>query len=105
MKSFQRHFLMKILLVKNYLKKADFILKILKNNIEEARTLKEFRSILFQTLRIIDKYKGLFKKRGFSLIHQNEKLIQRAENCNKENPFLIKFFDGEIRIDNDKKER
>ena len=36
--------------------------KILKNNIEEARTLKEFRSILFQTLRIIDKYSKIKEK-------------------------------------------
>lgn len=82
----------------------DSILYKLIAGIDKKLTYK--RNLLSLLDQKIDKFDfNKILKRGFSLIHQNEKLIQRAENFNKENPFLIKFFDGEIRIDNDKKER
>ncbi|KUO60884.1 exodeoxyribonuclease VII large subunit [bacterium BRH_c32] len=82
----------------------DSILYKLISGIDKKLTHK--RNLLSLLDQKIDKFD--FKKileRGFSLIHQDDNLIQRAENFNKENPFLIKFFDGEIRINNDKKER
>ena len=82
----------------------DSILYKLIAGIDKKLTYK--RNLLSLLDQKIDKFDfNKILKRGFSLIHQDEKLIQRAENFNKENPFLIKFFDGEIRIDNDKKER
>lgn len=82
----------------------DSILYKLFSSIDKKLTFK--RNLLSLLDQKIDKFDfNKILERGFSLIHQNDNLVQRAENFNKANPFLIKFFDGEIRIDNDKKER
>ena len=38
-------------------------------------------------------------KRGFSYIKQNERVIARMKNFTTEESFLIKFYDGEVKID------
>ncbi|MFA7288351.1 MAG: exodeoxyribonuclease VII large subunit [Melioribacteraceae bacterium] len=82
----------------------DSILYKLDSQIDKKLTYK--RNLLSLLDQKIDKFDfNKILERGFALINQDETLVQRAENFNKTNPFLIKFFDGEIRIDNDKKER
>ncbi len=42
-------------------------------------------------------------KRGFSYIKQNESVVTRKKNFTEEKSFLIKFYDGEVKIDGKEK--
>jgi exonuclease VII large subunit len=37
-------------------------------------------------------------KKGFALIKQNSNFVTRKKNYNPENPAIIKFYDGEVKI-------
>ena len=87
-------------LIKNNFQTLDNLFYKISNQIESGVLRNKNKlSLLTKTLEGFDQNKIL--KRGFTIIKQNDKVIQRADFFNTDKNFAIKFFDNEIKIDNE----
>lgn len=88
-------------LVRNYYQKLDALIYKNTQLIDKKFILNSNRlSILLKVVESHDINKSL--KKGFSLIKQNDKFITRQRNFNSSHPAIIKFYDGELKVEKTK---
>ena len=84
-------------MIKNRNQQLDNLLSRIQANIENKIAFEKNRVELTQ--RLIETYNVEHTlKRGFTLVRQNEKIVSRAGNLNKEESYKIQFFDNIIEV-------
>lgn len=85
-------------LVKNYFQKLDALIYKCTQLIDKKVIITANRlSILSKVVESHDINKSL--KKGFTLIKQNDKFITRHKSFNNSLPAIIKFYDGELKVE------
>ena len=87
-------------LVKNKAQLLDSLLSKLQVNVDNKLLVEKNRLIFTQ--KLIESYNVQHVlKRGFTIVRQNEKIVHRFSEFEKENEFQIQFFDNTIQVKKD----